>query len=433
LRIRFEIIISGEPLDHHPKSDIFAWRYYPSGLNLKSMEKHPRVALLIETSGSYGRDALAGISEYSRAHGPWSFYVLPRAHEQSLPDMKSWRPTGIIARIESKAAARVIANAGVPVVGLDVSPEVLLQLRQRVPASEIHPDARAAARMAGDHLLERGFRSFAFVGVRDQVWSQERQHAFVNHVLGQHKHPCEVFNFSEVTRAQEYGADQKKLIHWLRQLPKPLGLMACNDDCAREVLDAAIVAAIPVPDEIGVIGMDNDSVLCDLCNPPLTSVIPNAHRAGYEAAVLLHRMMEDRNVPGQTLLLEPSGVTTRQSTDVVAIDDRQVAMAVRFIREHAAEKISVEDVLKAVPLSRTLLERRFKHYLRRTPHEQILHERIGRVKLLLTTTDLTLAAVAERSGFDHVEYLSVVIKRLTGKSPSQFRNEHLRKTSVGRA
>jgi LacI family transcriptional regulator len=385
------------------------------------MNNHTRVALLIETSGAYGRDVLAGVSEYSRAHGSWSFYVLPRAHEQSLPDMKSWHPAGIIARIESKRTARVIAQAGAPVIGLDVSPDLLQQVRRSVPASEIHPDPRAAARLAGDHLLERGFRSFAFVGVRDQLWSQDRQRAFVSYVLGQHKCPCEVFNLSEVTRAREYGADQQKLITWLRQLPKPLGLMTCNDDCGREVLDAATVAGIPVPDEIGVIGMDNDAVLCDLCNPPLSSVIPNARRAGYEAAALLHRMMKGEKLPGQTLLLEPTGVATRQSTDVVAISDRQVALAVRFIRERACEQITVDDVLKAVPMSRTLLERRFKKFLGRTPHDQILREKIERVKTLLISTDLTLAVVAERAGFDYVEYLSVVFKRMTGFSPSQYR------------
>jgi LacI family transcriptional regulator len=390
------------------------------------MISRPRVALLIETSGGYGRDVMAGISEYSRANGPWSFYALPGAHDQSLPDMKSWKGTGIIARIETRATALALGKAGVPVIGLDVSPDLLSLVRKKVPASEIHPDPRAAARLAGDHLLERGFKSFAFVGVRDQVWSQDRQRAFVQHVLGKHKYPCEVYNLIEVTRSRHYGADQQDLISWLETLPKPLGLMACNDDCGREVLDAATVADIPVPDAIGVIGMDNDAVLCDLCNPPLSSVIPNARRAGYEAAALLDRMMRGETIPSQTVLLEPTGVVTRQSTDVVAISDRQIAMVVRFIREHAGEKISVEDVLKAVPMSRTLLERRLKKILGRTPHDQILHEKIERVKLLLTTTDLTLSGIAEKAGFEYVEYLGVVFKRLTGKSPGQFRSDHLR-------
>jgi len=387
------------------------------------MTNRPRVALLVETSGGYGRNVLAGVAEYSRLQGNWSFYVLPRAHDQALPDMKLWKGTGIIARIESSQVAKTIAAAKVPLVGLDVAPEIA-DLFGRPGLSEVHPDPKSTARLAFEHLLERGFRHFAFVGVRDQIWSQERETAFVQLARNQADTTCAVCNLSEHTRARQYGLDQTRLGDWLKSLPRPVGIMACNDDCAREVLDAALLVDLGVPDDIAVIGVDNDEVLCDLCNPPLTSVIPNARRAGYEAAALLHRMMCGERPPPQTILIEPLGVVTRQSTDVVAVADRQVAAAVRYIREHAAERISVEQVLKAVPMSRTLLERRFKKFLGHTPHDHILRVKIDRVKSLLTSTELSMVEIADRTGFEHVEYLSVSFKRATGESPSVYRSRH---------
>jgi len=387
------------------------------------MKNRPRVALLVETSGGYGRNVLAGVAEYSRLQGYWSFYLLPRAHDQSLPDMKMWCGTGIIARIESPQVARTIAAAKVPLVGLDVAPEIA-DLFGRPGLSEVHPDAKSTARLAFEHLQERGFRNFAFVGVRDQIWSQERETAFVQLARSQADHSCAVCNLAEHSRARQYGLDQKRLGDWLKGLPKPVGIMTCNDDCGREVLDAALLVGLGVPDDVAVIGVDNDQVLCDLCNPPLTSVIPNARRAGYEAAALLHRMMAGESPPPQTILIEPVGVVTRQSTDVVAVSDRQVAAAVRFIREHACEGITVEQVLKAVPMSRTLLERRFKKLLGYTPHDHILRVKIERVKTLLTSTDLSMVQIAERTGFEHVEYLSVSFKRASGESPSNYRSRH---------
>jgi LacI family transcriptional regulator len=197
--------------------------------------------------------------------------------------------------------------------------------------------------------------------------------------------------------------------------------MACYDIRASQVLEACRRLGVEVPDEVAVIGVHNDELLCDLCDPPLSSVIPNARRAGYEAAALLQRMMNGERVGARNVYIRPIGVATRQSTDVVAVNDRRVSSAVRFVREHACENITVKDVLRAVPVSRSWLERRFKHHFGRTPHDQILRVRMARVRAMLATTDLPLAQIAERTGFEHVEYLSVAFKRVTGLSPSRYR------------
>ena len=172
---------------------------------------------------------------------------------------------------------------------------------------------------------------------------------------------------------------------------------------------------------VAVIGVDNDELLCELSDPPLSSVIPNSHRTGYEAAKLLDEMMRGKTARGETHLIPPLGIATRQSTDVLAIEDRNVARAVRFIRQHACDGINVKDVLKEVPHSRTLLESHFKKLLGRTPHEEILRVKLNRVKQLLTDTDLSLEQIAQRAGFPHVEYLSVAFHREVGMPPSKFR------------
>jgi len=197
--------------------------------------------------------------------------------------------------------------------------------------------------------------------------------------------------------------------------------MACYDLRGQQVLDACRRRDIAVPDDVAVIAVDNDELLCALSDPPLSSIIPNTYRAGFAAAALLDRLMAGKKVKCLTHLIPPLGVSTRQSTDVLAIEDRNVVQAVRFIREHACDGINMGDVLKAAPQSRRVLERRFKKFLGRTPHEEILRIQFNRVKQLLSETVLPLAIIAERAGFDHVEYLSVAFKRTFGVPPSQYR------------
>jgi LacI family transcriptional regulator len=202
--------------------------------------------------------------------------------------------------------------------------------------------------------------------------------------------------------------------------------MACYDFRGQQILDACRMSGVAVPDEVAVIGVDNDELLCELSHPPLSSVVPNAHRTGYDAAALLNAMMDGRKVGGETHLIPPVGIATRQSTDVLAINDAVIARTVRYIREHACRGINVQDVLKAVPQSRRRLENRFRRLLGRTPHDEIIRVQLNRVKMLLTETDLSLAQIAEKAGFEHVEYLSVVFKKEIGLPPSQYRAQHRR-------
>ena len=232
------------------------------------------------------------------------------------------------------------------------------------------------------------------------------------------RHDCHLYRPKEEGAAAEQVAE---IGRWIATLPKPVGIMACYDSRGQQVLDACRSAGLAVPDEVAVIGVDNDELLCELASPPLSSVVPNAHRAGYVAAARLDRLMAGKKVTPMAELIPPLGVANRHSTDAFALDDRAIVRAVRMIREHACEGINVSDVLKTVPLSRRVLEQRFQKLLGRTPREEILQVRLARVKQLLGETELALYQIAERTGFEHVEYLSVVFKRETGVTPSAWR------------
>ncbi|MEI6467322.1 MAG: DNA-binding transcriptional regulator [Verrucomicrobiota bacterium] len=371
-----------------------------------------QVAILIETSNAYARGLLQGVVHYIREHRPWSFHLMEQGRGDDPPPwLAGWDGDGIIARIETPRIARAVVRTGLPAVDLSAA--------RLVPALPwVETNDEEIARLAADHLLERGFTRFAFCGDARFNWSVWRETQFVARLRAA-GHDCVCYRPTAL--AGDVAAEAGNLARWLRELPKPVGLMACYDIRGQQVLDACRSAGLAVPDEVAVIGVDNDTLLCELASPPLSSVIPNAHGAGYAAAALLDRLMAGKRVAATAHLIAPLGLAERQSTDVLAVDDREVARAVRFIREHACEGINVGDVLRTVPLSRRVLEQRFQRLLGHTPREEILHVRLNRVKQLLAETDLPLYLVAERTGFEHVEYLSVLFKRETGKTPSAFR------------
>jgi LacI family transcriptional regulator len=385
---------------------------------IHTMAKRPFVALLIETSNSYARELLRGVHAYLREHRPWSIY-LPEAGRGDMPPtwLTSWDGDGIIARIENKRIARIVRGCREPVVDLSAGRFV-----PELPCVET--DNQEIARLAFEHLYERGFRSFAYCGDDRFAWSIDRGFWF-SQFADEVECSCSVFRPSRRRRAEaSWEYEDKELAVWIESLSKPCGLMACYDIRGRRVLEICRRLGVAVPDEIAVVGVDNDDLLCNLADPPLTSVVPDTHRTGYQAAEILEAMMAGEAVEPGVRLVKPTGIVTRQSSDVLATGDADVSTAVRFIRDHACDGIKVEDLLRAIPISRRVLESRFKKMLGRTPHEEILRVQLQRVKQLLEETDLPLAAIAERGGFKHVEYLSVVFKRHFQQPPSQYRTEH---------
>jgi LacI family transcriptional regulator len=386
------------------------------------------VALLIESSRSYGRELLMGIAKYVRIHGPWSIELEEGDPGEQFPKWFSrWKWDGIIARVSTPEMAELLRRTGVPVVDLSGSlPEA------RFP--RIRSDEQAVGRMAAEHLLERGFKNFAFCGFNGTDWSDLRRVSFERRVSEagfacqafENPGPMQSFSISDY---EEHGErHERDLMAWLQSLPKPCGLMACNDARGRQVLNCCREVDVAIPDEVALIGVDKDEIFCELSDLPLSSVILNTQQIGFEAAALLARLMAGESAELSSIVVKPLGVLARQSSDVLAIDDRQIALALGYIREHACDGLSVESLLKVIPLSRSVLERRFAHILGSSPKGEILRVRIDRVCRLLAESDLSLAEVAGKTGFEHPEYMSRLFKSKMGITPGEFRKQ----TGAGR-
>jgi LacI family transcriptional regulator len=375
----------------------------------------PSVALLIETSNTYSRGLLDGVIGYMRCHDPWSVYLPEQERGARPPDwLARWKGDGIIARIETDDIAQVVSQMNLPTVDVSAG--------RRVPGAPlVETDDEAIARLAVDHLLERGFRRFAYCGDPGFPWSNQRRDHFQRFV-GQAGHECHVHDsLSRWDKDYTWEHERCRLMTWVRDLPKPIGVMACYDIKAQQLLDVCRDLNVAAPEEFAVIGVDNDDLLCNLCDPPLTSIAPDTYRTGYAAAESLDRLMSGQAVSPAVHLVHPLGIIARQSTNVMAVDDPEIVEALRYIRENACTGITVTQILQHVSLSRRVLEGRFRKLLGRTPHEEIMRLRIERVKQLLSETDLSLAAIADRAGFRHVEYLSFAFKREVGVPPSDYR------------
>lgn len=381
-----------------------------------------KVALLIETSNRYGRDLLTGIREWMGPGGRWAVRFTEQARGAAVPSwLAEWKGDGIIARVDSPAIATALKRTRLPVV--DVSAE-----RDASEFPRVSIDNVAVAQLAGGHLARNGFAHFAYCGDDRFLWSRQRGAAFASWLKAAGR-PCAIFApGGKVRPAPGSDAENRAIAEWLAALPKPVGVFACYDGRAQQVLEACQLRGLHVPDDVAVLGVDNDEVLCELCSPPLSSIQPNARRTGYEAAEMLSRMMTARrSVRAETRFVAPVRVVERQSTDVVSVADPKIAAALKFIRQHACEGANVGDVLRAVPMSRTLLERKFHALVGHSPHRQIVLTKIERAKHLLVESEVSIAMVAELSGFDSASYLSVAFRRETGESPYAYR------TSRGRA
>jgi LacI family transcriptional regulator len=329
---------------------------------------------------------------------------------------------GIIARIERRDLGRAVLRTGLPAVDVRGT---LTDLNLAL----IDTDDRTVARLAAEHLLERGFRQFAFCGFVGANYSDKRGRWFTERVAEAgfsarvYQPPHAVPHEMTIEYELDGLAYEAHVAKWLQALPKPVGLMACNDIRGQQVLNACRDIGLTVPDDVAVIGVDNDETLCELSDPPLTSIAPDTHRIGYEAAVLLQRLMAGRKPPKHPRYITPLGVVTRRSTEVLAMDDRHIANALRFIRDHACEGIDVSDVVRVVPVSRSALERRFAKLTGRSLKAEILRRQFDRAKQLLGETDFGLDLVAEKCGFKHSEYFNVAFKRETGLTPGQYRRQ----------
>jgi LacI family transcriptional regulator len=395
----------------------------------------PKVLLLIDTSRGSGRKLLYGITKYSRLHGPWTFnrkslyffdyqtsYTKARQleEEKELSRLEKWGANGIIAtNINSPKQFSRISAMDLPSIILGgYTPE------ESIPGwHRIRSDPLEIGKMAAEHLLSKGYRKFAYCGFDGLSWSDDRGAGFVKRTREAGFEP-QVFKSSQARRKQSWENEQVRMVSWLESLPKPLGLMACNDDRGQNVLEACKLAGLNVPDDVAVIGVDNDILVCEVSEPPLSSVQLNNEKAGYEAAELLSKLMAGEKIMHQEIVVQPTSIVTRQSSDNLAIEDDNVAAAVRFIREHASEMIQVDDVVNVGSISRRSLERNFRKLLGRSIFAEIKHFHVNQFAKMLIETNMTVSQIAFALGHPSVQNINRYFREEKGMSPTTYRKRY---------
>jgi LacI family transcriptional regulator len=385
------------------------------------MPKKARVAILMNLSRPYDRQIVRGIAEYVHTHASWQIYVEEDPADK-IPSICRWRGDGLIVDLDDSHLFKAAEKINVRTVGIGSIPEPS-KLRLNFPV--VRSDDDAIGSWAAEHLAELGLKNFAYCGLPQRgpdAWMHYRYSAFERR-LAELGLSCQKF------RGKHYAArnwDQMlmELSKWLKTLPKPIGIMACNDHRARHLLSACQMNDFRVPDDVAVIGVDNDELTCELATPPLSSIALGTKRIGYEAARLLDRLLSGAASTRSEAVIPPLELIPRRSTDTSAVNDALVVKAVMYIREHSSEGVGVDQVAKHVNVSRSTLDSRFRTRLGRTVHDELQRVRMHAAKRLLTTTSLPTAEIAKRTGFSSVHYMNHVFRRELGVTPGEVRGRN---------
>jgi len=375
------------------------------------IQKRKRIALLVETSLGSGREILRGIAQFAREKTDWEIFHAARGLEDEVPEwIDSWEGEGIIARIQNQRMMARLKKFETPVI------DVLGVTENQFPL--VHVDDAQISQLVARHFLEREFVHFGFYGIADENWSQRREAAFREFTLS-----GDSFASLNAQRGKSEGdsAHFAEMQAWLIELPKPVAIMVCSDERGLILLEAARTAGITVPEQVAVVGVDNDLALCEVATPNLSSARGGHYRVGFEAADLLDRLMAGDRIHGNSIVVQPNEIVVRDSSDSRGISDATVRNAMQFIREHLAESITNDDIARASGLSKTRLQIRFREALGMSLREFLTDRRLQRAENLIRSTNLTFADIAERCGFRHHEYLGYVLKRQRGVTPQHLR------------
>ncbi len=381
--------------------------------------RHVAVCLHV-ASPAFATQVSRGIARYLNEGADWSTFVRPLAGGGLEPALQRWRGDGLICSVNDSESAAYVRSLDMPLV--NVTGRILTG---DVPS--VIGDDEAVGRMAAEHFFSRGFRHFACFGGKWAEFVRRRTEGFTAAVVEGGGHLCDPLETERLDQLI-WPRRLEHLGRWLKPMPKPVGLFAIFDALGHLVLDACKQEGLRVPEDVAVLGVDNDPIFCELSSPPLSSISPAFDRRGYIAAALLDRLIEGEPPPAQPLRIPPDGVVERRSTDVYATADERVRAALRYISDHRGKHIGVEDVAKGVHMSRRNLERRFRDALGRTVYDELRHTRLETAKALLTGTEKPLLEVALDSGFYSSSDLSNAFRRHVGMTPSRYRRRYGRRT-----
>lgn len=374
-----------------------------------------RVALIMHRWVGYLHGVQLGIAEYVVQKPQWiCTHLLP--DPGGLRTFATMAVDGVIAYVEPEYVSQ-LRERNVPVI--DVSNWMIEQTFTRVV-----PDDYAIGKLAAEYLMDLGLRHFGFRGYDAAHFSRLRVNGYTESLVAA-GFDASVWDpsYKPDPRLKPPAGIDPSMLTWLTRMPKPAGIFCANDGLACEILDLCRHGKLRVPEEICILGVDDDELLTQISHPPISSIALQTQKIGFEAAKLLDRLMGRKDAAHETVLLPPERVVARQSTNLLAIDDEYVLDSLRYIREHIHEQISVEDILEVVPVNRRFLERRFREHLGRTPLQEIRRVRIETAKQLLSGTDLAMPAIARRSGFPNPERLANVFHAVVGMTPTHYRRQ----------
>lgn len=387
------------------------------------MPERRRVALLVQSTLEYGRGILRGIGSYIHEHRHWAVFHHVDSLPKSLPpDLRSWRPDGIIGQFETRELLSQVKRLKVPVIDL-----YSLHASQGVSCLDV--DHTAVTRLAIEHYESLGYQDFAYCGFKGVHYCERRCKSFCTQL---NEKGVEVAVFQSAPPARSRGTfeiesqgmfDIDRIGRWLEGLPKPLAVMAGTDIRARHVLEACRLYGFKVPGEISVMGVGNDEVLCSLADPALTSIALQTETIGRDAATLLDEMIDGRPALESPKFYGPLCIVPRESTNSLAITDEMVGEAVRFIRKQVLQGVAIDviHVARHVGLSRSTLQRRFVQTLGCTPRDEIIRLQVERVRELLRVTNSSLEVISDRVGFNYPGCMIRLFKRKTGETPTEYR------------
>ena len=386
------------------------------------MPRHRHIALLVPASGGYGRGICQGVASYALEHDDWLIFSYERAEFMKLPSwLKKGHIDGIIGFITTPELGRQITALGVPIV--DVQGE------GNCPGSPVFDtDPAVVAKLAAEFFMESGFMNFAYGGYPGIFFSDRRSAAFGQAVQSR-GHNADIYappakvaaHISQQFREMRGLEYEPTLASWLTRLPKPVGILACNDIRGQQIITACRDLGINMPSDVSVIGVDNDEILCRLCRPTMTSIAPDIEGIGLRASEMLDRMMAGEPVAARLYNHPPSRIVERQSTDITTAQDATVLAASRIIRDRACHGISVEQVCEMVDCSRSTLDNLFKKHLGRPVARELMKIRLNRGMRLLENSSLTLEHIAVECGFHSATYFCRFFKRETGTTPALYR------------
>ncbi|MBI1769632.1 MAG: DNA-binding transcriptional regulator [Bacteroidetes bacterium] len=385
-----------------------------------------KVILLTDFSEEYFKGLLRGITKYSKEHGPWVFCRMPTFYRETkgidgiLSWAQEWGANGIIGQFYNGSDVNKIVKAGIPVIAQD-----FIERFTEIP--NISGGAYdEAGKMGAEYFLKKGFKNFAFYGFKNIVWSRERAEGFEK-TLKTKGYEVHYFEHRKSRSRELWYYKPSSLSKWLKSLPKPIAIMACDDNQGQHITQACRHLEIRIPEEVAVLGVDNDEMICNLSDPPLSSISLDAEKGGYDAAELLHKMMKNKTKDFYDIQVMPMQVITRHSTDIYATNDIHISSTLRYIHQNINTHLHVEQILKQIPISRRSLEKRFQQVTGFPVYKYIYNLRIEKFAQKLLETDKAVFEIALDIGLEDGKNISRTFKKIKGCTPHEFRKKYLLK------